>query len=530
MSNLLSILLIALLSIVTPQQSPVSDPYTLDGEAQILGELIHAGHACIRIVTPEEQELQLAARQAGLNSGLPVLEWSILSGIKEGILEGGKPVPQTEHPAAALYHFATITRPSVFIMADLAPHLKEDRTLRAWRELVHHLARRHREHDDGSCLVMIDPTTDVPAIVEQHSLLHNPILPDAQRLEDIVRRALKRLHRQKPLNIEVSQSTFDTVVRSLAGLTQRQAEQVIREVVASDRRFDDTDIAHILIAKRRTLGTHGALEAIEAPTDLSQIGGMTNLKKWLAIRKDALSPKAAAFGIAPPKGVLLLGVQGAGKSLCAKAVATAWQLPLLRLDAGSLYDKFVGESERRLRTALDQAKAMAPVVLWIDEIEKAFASAASQSTDGGLSKRMFGTLLTWMQERTKPIFLVATANDIEALPPELLRKGRFDEIFFVDLPGEDARKEIFAIHLRKRGRKVEEFDTAALAAASSGFSGAEIEQAVIAALHTAYAEGKPLATQHILEAVRTSPPLSVTMAEKMNDLREWSRGRCVPAD
>ncbi|HYD00062.1 MAG TPA: AAA family ATPase [Phycisphaerales bacterium] len=508
----------------------MNDPYILAGEAERLHAMILAGHPCIRIVTGEEQEMLLAARQAGLNMGRPVLEWSVLSGVKEGLLEGAKAVPQTEHPAAALYYFSTVNRPSVIITADLVPHLKDDRTLRAWRELVAHLTRRHRDHDDGSTLVMIDHATDTPAVVEQHSLLHTPALPDTPRMEDIVRRAFKRLHRQKPIAVAATQSTLDAVVRSLAGLSQRQAELILREAVADDRRFDDKDIPAILIAKRRMLGASGALEAVEAPTDLSQIGGMTNLKKWLEMRRDALSPKAAAFGVAPPKGVLLLGVQGAGKSLCAKAVATAWQVPLLRLDAGSLYDKFVGESERRLRTALDQAKAMAPVVLWIDEIEKAFASAASQSTDGGLSKRMFGTLLTWMQERTRPIFLVATANDIEALPPELLRKGRFDEIFFVDLPGEAARRDIFSIHLRKRGRDAAVFDVDALARTTAGFSGAEIEQSICSALCTAFAEGQALETRHILDALRTSPPLSVTMAEKMQALRDWARGRCVPAD
>lgn len=512
------------------QQSRVSDPYVLAGEAERLHAMILAAHPCIRIVTAEEQELLLAARQAGLNLGRPVLEWSILSGVREGLLEGGKPVPQTEHPAAALYSFSGVARQSVIIMADLLPHLKDDRTLRAWRELVAHLTRRHRDHDDGSTLVMIDHAGDVPPVVEQHSVLYTPSLPDTQRMEDIVRRALKRLHRQRPLNIAASQSTLDAAVRTLAGLSQRQAEQIIREVVSDDRRFDDKDIPGILIAKRRLLGSSGVLEAVEAPTDMSQIGGMANLKAWLEMRREALTPRAVAFGISPPKGVLLLGVQGAGKSLCAKAVATAWQVPLLRLDAGSLYDKFVGESERRLRTALDQAKAMAPVVLWIDEIEKAFASAASQSTDGGLSKRMFATLLTWMQERTKPIFLVATANDIEALPPELLRKGRFDEIFFVDLPGRGARRDIFSIHLRKRNRKVEEFDLDRLADESGGYSGAEIEQAICSALCTAFAAHAPLTTQHVLAAVAASPPLSVTMAEKMAGLRGWAKGRCVPAD
>jgi SpoVK/Ycf46/Vps4 family AAA+-type ATPase len=228
--------------------------------------------------------------------------------------------------------------------------------------------------------------------------------------------------------------------------------------------------------------------------------------------------------------MLLLGVQGAGKSLAAKAVATAWKWPLLRLDAGSLYDRYIGESERRLRDALHQVERMSPVVLWIDEIEKGFASAASQSSDGGLSKRMFGTLLTWMQERECPVFLVATANDIEALPPELLRKGRFDEIFFVDLPDLEARWAILSIHLKKRKRDPAKFDLAALAEASDGFSGAELEQALVAALHEAFAAGGEVTTEHILRAIRTSPPLSVTMSEKIEALRAWGRKRCVPAE
>src|SRR5207248_6122351 len=212
--------------------------------------------------------------------------------------------------------------------------------------------------------------------------------------------------------------------------------------------------------------------------------------------------------------------QGAGKSLAAKAVATAWRRPLLRMDAGALYDRYIGESERRLRDALKQTERMAPVILWIDEIEKGFASAASQSSDGGLSKRMFGTLLTWMQEHTAPVFLIATANDIEALPPELLRKGRFDEIFFVGLPGLEARTQIFSIHLKKRKRDPARFDLAALAEAAQGFSGAEIEQAVVSALHEAFAAHTELTTQHILDALKSSPPLSVTMAEKLEALQE----------
>ena len=243
-----------------------------------------------------------------------------------------------------------------------------------------------------------------------------------------------------------------------------------------------------------------------------------------------MTTKGQQSGLPAPRGVLLLGVQGAGKSLCAKAIATAWQRPLLRLDPCALYDRYIGESERRLRDALDQAEAMAPIILWVDEIEKGFASAASRSTDGGLSQRMFGTLLTWMQDHTEPVFIVATANDIEALPPELLRKGRFDEIFFVDLPGPESRREIFSIHLKSRGKDPAAFDLDALTKASDGYSGAEIEQAVVSGLYDAFQAGRDLSTQFVLDALRNSPPLSVTMAERVDALREWSKGRCVPAE
>jgi SpoVK/Ycf46/Vps4 family AAA+-type ATPase len=272
------------------------------------------------------------------------------------------------------------------------------------------------------------------------------------------------------------------------------------------------------------------LEFVQAPTDMTQIGGLCRLKAWLSQREQSLSDEAVKFGLQPPRGVLMLGVQGAGKSLCAKAIATAWKRPLLRLDPGVLYDRYIGESERRLREALQQAQMMAPVVLWIDEIEKAFASAASRSIDGGLSQRMFGTLLTWLQEHQEPVFVAATANDVEALPPELLRKGRFDEIFFVDLPGAAARAEILRIHLQKRRRNPGQFRLDDLAAASEGYSGAEIEQAVVAAMTEAFSARCELSTELVLKAIQDSPPLSVTMVERVQDLREWAKGRCVPAE
>jgi SpoVK/Ycf46/Vps4 family AAA+-type ATPase len=262
---------------------------------------------------------------------------------------------------------------------------------------------------------------------------------------------------------------------------------------------------------------------------MNEIGGMNNLKRWLKLRQNAFTEQAQQYGITPPRGVLILGVQGAGKSLCAKAVSAAWQQPLYRMDPSALFNSYVGQSERNLRQALKEIEAMAPAILWIDEIEKGFASAASQSTDGGLSKRMFGTLLTWMQEHRESVFMIATANDIEALPPELLRKGRFDEIFFVGLPAAEARKEIFDIHLSRRKRDAAKFDLDLLACESEGCSGAEIEQAVISALHEGFVLKTELTTEMIIACLKNSPPLSVTMREKIADLYAWSQGRCVQA-
>jgi SpoVK/Ycf46/Vps4 family AAA+-type ATPase len=229
--------------------------------------------------------------------------------------------------------------------------------------------------------------------------------------------------------------------------------------------------------------------------------------------------------------MLMLGVPGCGKSLCAKVVAADWKMPLLRLDPGVLYNKFIGETENQLRKALAQAEAMAPVVLWIDEIEKAFASAsAGGGADGGLSQRMFGTLLSWMQDHRHPIFIIATANDVSALPPELMRKGRFDEVFFVDLPPQHVREQVFAIHLKRRRRNPADFDLPRLAAAAEGFSGSELEQVIVSALFAAFSEGRELSNEHILTEIESTRPLAILMAERIAELRAWAADRCVPAD
>jgi AAA+ superfamily predicted ATPase len=489
-------------------------------------QLINEECCSVSIITQEERYALEIVRQAAIKMGRDMWIWSVSEGVRDGLalLDESPAVADTFKPDAGLENLIGSKAGSICVTCDLAEHLKGGRALRILRDMIECFEK------SGSILVMIDEADKLPEVIKSYTRPFEISFPDEKELKDIIRATLLRLRRKKPIEIGITRKGLDIIVRNLRGLTRRQAGQIITETIAVNQRFDDNDINVVIASKRRMIQSNGLLEYVQTPIDLSEIGGMRRLKKWLEIRKDAFGSEAAKFGLRPPRGVLMLGVQGAGKSLCAKAIATAWQQPLLRLDPGTLYASYIGESEHNLRQALQQVEMMSPVVLWIDEIEKAFASAASRSVDGGLSQRMFGSLLTWLQERQAPVFVVATANDIEALPPELLRKGRFDEIFFVDLPKKAVRRDIFAIHLRKRGRDPEKFDLDELAMVSEGYSGSEIEQAIISALHEAFASNTELTTDQILTALRASPPLSVTMAERVQNLLAWSNGRCVPAD
>ena len=492
-------------------------------DSEQLKQLLDGHHPCISIVTQEEVYVREIVVGLAVELQLDLKTWTISECVRDGLMADCPGFEDTENPAAALVYLAHQNGRFIAMLLDMAVHLREPRTLRAIRDLIY----RFKRH--GSTLIMIDHNDELPEPVATYTTRFDISLPNEQELEEIVRRTLRNVHQQTPIEIDITRKGLHTIIRNLRGLSRRQAEQIIVDVVSKEHRFDRENINSVIAQKRQMLKTDGLLEYIETPAELTEIGGLQRLKKWLSQRQNAMDDKAVNFGLSAPRGVLMLGVQGAGKSLCAKAIATAWQRPLLRMDPAGLYDRYIGESERRLRMSLRQAEMMSPIVLWIDEIEKAFASAASRNIDGGLSQRMFGTLLTWMQEHTEPVFLVATANDIGALPPELLRKGRFDEIFFVDLPDNETRKEIFAIHLRKRGREVEQFDLDVLADTADGFSGAEIEQAIISGLHEAFSSERELETTIIAEAIKSSPPLSVTMAEKILELRQWSKGRCVPA-
>ncbi|HKQ49994.1 MAG TPA: AAA family ATPase [Phycisphaerae bacterium] len=497
---------------------------SLDADRLRLAKLMDGGCRFIFAPTHEEDEVLSLVRDYAVRNPVDLWVWTVVDGLRDGLVSDQPPIADTTSAAAALYYLRRSGKKGIAVMLDMLSYLRDERTLRVVRDLLPTLAKTE------STLILIDHQDELPPVLAADAIRFEIALPNENQVESVVKETLQRHHRIKPILVDVKRSQYQAIIRNLRGLSRRRIARIIEETITDDRRFEAADLHTVLARKREAISAGGLLVFVETPVDMSEVAGMRRLKRWLKQRQSVMAVDDGLSGLAPPRGVLLLGVQGAGKSFCAKAIATAWQRPLLRVDVGALYDKYIGESERRLRDALHQAEAMAPIILWIDEIEKGFASAASRSTDGGLSQRMFGELLTWMQEHRAPVFVVATANDIEALPPELLRKGRFDEIFFVDLPDEETRRELWDIHLRKRRRDPAAYDVAGLVTASQGYSGAEIEQATIAAMYNAVDAKRELTNDDLLRALKESPPLSATLAERVAALRAWAVGRCVPAD
>lgn len=488
-------------------------------------DLLRCGYSCISMTTHEEYEALDTVRQAAESLNCKMQIWSVGRGIRDGFFPAFPLLGEQDvkSPDQGLEAFCQMPYKTICVALDLGQFLSAKTTLRILRDTIHIV------RNNSNVLVLLESEDILPMVVKSYSKPFELSLPSEQELDNLIRTTLREIHDKTPLQVGITKNGLAAIIRNLRGLSLRQARQLIYDSVSVDKRLNDRDVNKIIAGKRSMIRSDGLLEYVEAPLNMDEIGGMNNLKRWLKLRQNAFSDKASQYGITPPRGVLILGVQGAGKSLCAKAISAAWQQPLYRMDPSALFNSYVGQSERNLRQALKEIEAMAPAILWIDEIEKGFASAASQSTDGGLSKRMFGTLLTWMQEHRESVFVIATANDIEALPPELLRKGRFDEIFFVGLPDKDSRKEIFHIHLTKRKRDPDRFDLNRLSAESEGYSGAEIEQAIVSALHESFADKTEVNTDKVAAALKNSPPLSVTMREKIEDLYAWAEGRCVQA-
>lgn len=484
-----------------------------------LAALIRADTPLLAIDTHEELEA-IAAFQRALGTSLrPLYAWSITTGLRRLDMEAdAKPMSSGE----VLDVIRDTRQKSVFLLLDYSPYLRYVVTLRQLREIA------IRQGIAAHTVALIGSNLELPNELDALAVRFSLSLPTEAEIDKIVREeALAYSREYSGKRVQIHASALKAVVRNLKGLGSSEARRIARRIIAADGMISDADLPTVAKAKFELLNKAGVLSFEYEPIAFQDVAGLRRLKRWIEQRRSVFMGEPTKVPLDPPKGLLLLGVQGTGKSMAAKAVAGGFQVPLLRLDMASIYNKFHGETERNLRESLSNAEVMAPCVLWIDEIEKAFSTSDS---DQGTSQRILGYFLTWMAERKSKIFLVATANAIDNLPPELLRKGRFDEIFFVDLPADDIRPELFRLHMTKRGLQPENFDLAELAEVSRGFSGAEIEQGVVSALYAAHGEGEALSQRHLIAELRQTRPLSVVMAEKVNRLRAWAAERTVPAD
>ncbi|SFN29790.1 AAA family ATPase [Dokdonella immobilis] len=488
---------------------------------QDLTTLLRARTPLLVIESAEEGRVIESFRHAIAQSLRPLFTWSITDGLRRIDMDddGEHAVPDA---TMTLTSIKQRTEAGVFLLLDFQPYLRYPMTLRLLREIV--LRQAAAEHT----LVLVGSKIELPDDLTALATPFQMALPDAQAMAALVREEAFAYSRENSgRRVEVDADAARTIVRNLAGLTHADARRIVRKLIYADGALGPADIPGLAQAKFELLDRENLLHFEYETARFADVAGLARLKRWIQQREPAFVGRKQTVRLDPPKGILLLGVQGCGKSLAAKAVAGGFGVPLLRLDIGTLYNKYHGETERNLRAALKNAEMLSPCVLWLDEIEKALATEGS---DDGVSRRVLGYLLTWMAERKGKVFLVATANDVSALPAELLRKGRFDEIFFVDLPGPEARAEVLRIHLTKRELNAADFDLDMIVAASDGFSGAEIEQLVVAALYAAAAEDRPLDTWHLLDEAKLTRPLSVMMADRVSALREWARERTVPAD
>lgn len=484
-----------------------------------LDELLLQKNALVIIKSHEEQRILAMLERFALLNGRYVSRWSVTSGLLDGHLR--ERAYNTEAIEDALRHIRTSPSGSIYVFLDAHHFIANPVVIRLIKDLAEQNANR--------MLVLITPEFEIPEDLKKAAAVFEPSLPSRGRVCEILREEARQWLASSGEKVSATRQAISLLTQHLCGLTESDIRKLCRMSIHDDGALTADDIGRVLRQKHQSLKSAELLTLETDVPTLDHIGGLERLKKWLQVRRDVFIDPAASPGLPAPKGVLLLGVQGAGKSLAAKCVAGSWQLPLFQLDFGQLYGKYHGESETNLRNALAIARTMAPCVLWFDEIEKGLATDGGDS-DGGVSRRMLATLLTWMNERDEPVFIVATANDISSLPPELLRKGRFDEIFFVDLPTPETRGRIFAIHLKKRNADPAQFDIDTLSALSDGFSGAEIEQAIVSASYDAHMRRTPLCQGDIEQAITQTRPLSVVMAEQVEALRRWAAERTVPAD
>ena len=485
--------------------------------------LVRSGHQLLHLDTEEEERVSGLLLHVADRLGQPLFTWTHVRGLGRVDLPGA--VYDTAEPAKAFRHIAASDQQGLYHFRDLAPHLGRDPMLVAQ---IKEAAGKLRSV--GGAILVTGRNVPFPDSVDRLVTVVTMPSPTPEEYIDLLSGIVRDVTKRQPVDMTISNDEIKLLVRHLAGLTLMESKKILTKAIIEDGKLDVDDIRYVIEAKAAIVEKDGLLEYYPVEAALTGIADLRSLKAWLAKRKAVVMQpgRAKEFGLSFPRGMLLLGVPGCGKSLCAKAVAAEWQMPLLRLDPSNLYNKYIGESERNFKRAMRTAEQIAPVVLWIDELEKAFASGGGE--DGGTSQRILGSFLTWMQDRTGDVFVVATANDISRLPAEFLRKGRFDEIFFVDLPDEATRAEIFRIHLGNRGKRSASFDLEALGAATSGFSGSEIEEVIVSSLYSAFSEAGTITTESLLNEASRTVPLSVSRAEHVDELRAWARERARPAN
>lgn len=478
--------------------------------------LVEAGANVLHVASFEWERVQGWCVALARDLDLPFLLWSSSQGLVACDQDGARdPIDENlSDPIEAMTRLRNSTDGGVLLLEDIHPYieLQHHQVIRWIRELC------RLPHNPRRILILSTPSPGLPLDLQKEVPTIDLPLPGIDDLAVVAEQVSERF--------SVSYDRCPELLEAARGLTIMEARLSFGQAAQEFRRLDAAAVPLVVREKERVIKQSQILEYYEPDARMNDVGGLENLKLWLDRRGKAFGAGAREFGLDAPKGVLMLGVQGCGKSLVAKAIAASWQFPLLRLDMGKVFGGIVGQSEGNIRSALQVAQALAPSILWIDEIEKGLAGmGSSDQSDGGTTARVVGSLLTWMQEKREPVFVVATANRIEMLPPELLRKGRFDEIFFVDLPSKKVRKEILSIHLRKKGRDSTKFQLDQLAAQSIGYSGAELEEAVREGLFEAYAEGRELRTEHISKALNATFPLSRTMSEQIEQLRRWAQAR-----
>jgi len=507
--------------------------------------LLSSSTPIVVMETVEEMRAVRLVRAACSSLSLATFEWSIASGLVRCGSEVGELVPETgfsaggpghdlsgaqalynsKDPAQALSNLEAMSLEAAFVLKDFHRHMDDPVVVRRLRDVGQKFSTNRRT------VIITAPSITIPAELGSLVEFLELPLPDKQRLRQIIDEMTLRVGKTRTLKRTLDSAGLDAMANNLRGLTEEEAERAASQAIVTRYGITAETVTDVLQAKKEQLRHSGMLEFIDASENLSSVGGLDNLKRWLAQRRGTWEDAAREYGLEAPRGAIILGVQGCGKSMCARAIAGEWKLPLVKFDTAAIFDKYIGETEKRIQKVFRVAEGLAPCVFWIDELEKIFAGSGpdSASVDAGVSSRILAAFLSWMQDRKAPVFVAATCNNVSALPPELIRKGRFDELFFVDLPNQAERKQIFAIHLKRRKRNPTEFDLDQAAAAARGYSGAEIEAAVQTALYAAFSSKQIVSTQGLLDALKATVPLSVTRSEEIEELRAWASQRAVPA-